>query len=104
MSGYLELAKKAIEETSVGSWDATWASELCKAALDRANASYTQLSEEERATVNFSGEDQWIDRMDAAASANDPTAFRTAVKGWERVIVGAVETARARTGHDRQST
>jgi hypothetical protein len=96
MSGYLELAKKTIEETPVATWDATWASELCTAALNRVNASYTQLSEEERATVDLSGEDQWIDRMDAAARANDPTAFRTAVKGWERVLVGAVETARTR--------
>ena len=96
MYDYLELAKKAIEETSVETWDATWASELCTAALNRVNASYTQLSEEERATVDFSSEDQWIDRMDAAAKANDPTAFRTAVKGWELVLLEAVEEARTR--------
>jgi flavin reductase (DIM6/NTAB) family NADH-FMN oxidoreductase RutF len=96
MYDYLELAKKAIEETSVETWDATWASELCIAALDRVNASYKQLSEEKRATVDFLSEDQWIDRMDTAAKANDPTAFRTAVKGWERVLLEAVEEARTR--------
>jgi hypothetical protein len=90
MSGY------PIEETSVSAWDTTWASELCRAALGRANASYLQLSEEERATVDFSGEVEWIEQMNAAARANDPTAFRTAVKGWERVLLKAVEEARTR--------
>src|SRR3712207_5531151 len=99
MSDYLELAKKTIEESPVATWDVTWASELCTAALGRANASYTQLSEEERATVDFSGEVEWIERMNAAARADDPTAFRTAVKGWERVLVGAIEEARTGLGH-----
>ena len=99
MSDYLKLAKKTIEETPPATWDATWASELCTAALDRANASYAGLSDEERAAVDFSGEVEWIERMNAAARANDPAAFRTAVKGWERVLVGAVEEARTRQGH-----
>jgi hypothetical protein len=96
MNDYLELAKKALEETSVETWDATWASELCTAALDRVNANYTQLSEKERASVDLSGEDQCIDRIDAAARANNPTAFRTAVKEWERVLLEAMEEARTR--------
>jgi hypothetical protein len=79
------------EEAPVAAWDAQWASELCTAALCRANASYKQLSEEERATVDFSGEVEWIELMNAEARANDPTAFRTAVKGWERVLLEAVE-------------
>ncbi len=64
--------------------------------MDRANASYKQLSEGKRATVDFSGEVEWIEQMNAAARANDPTAFRTAVKGWERVLVEAIEEARTR--------
>jgi hypothetical protein len=100
MISYLKVAKEASEETSVSveTWDAMWASELFTAALNRVNASYKQLSEEERAMVDLSGEDKWIDRMDAAAKANDPTAFRTAVKGWERVLIEAVEEAQTRPG------
>jgi hypothetical protein len=36
--------------------------------------------------------------MNAAARANDPAVFRAAVKGWERVHVGAVEETRTRPG------
>ncbi len=98
MSDYLELAKKTIEETPVATWDPKWASELCAAALDRANASYARLSEEERAAVDFSGEVEWIEEMNAAARANNPTAFKTAVREWERVLVKAVEQTRTRPG------
>jgi hypothetical protein len=98
VSDYLELAKKTIEQTPVATWDAKWASELCRAALGRANASYARLYEEQRATVDFSGEVEWIEQMNAAARANDPAGFKIAVKGWERVLVGAVEKARTRPG------
>jgi hypothetical protein len=98
MSGYLALAKKAIEKTPVATWDATWASELCRAALDRANASYARLSEKERAAVDFSDEVEWIEQMNAAARANDPADFKTAVKGWEHVLVRAAEEAHTRPG------
>ncbi len=100
MSGYLELAKKTLEETPVATWDARWASQLCAAALDRANTGYARLSDEERVTVNFSGEVEWIEQMNAAARANDPQAFRIAVEEWERVFARAVEKARTGRGYE----
>ena len=99
MSSYLDLAKKTIEESSSAKWDPEWAHELCKKALAPAAALYTQLSREEQDAADLeSAEAEWVDRCNAAAKANDPAAFRVAVKGWERALVETLEAARMGRG------
>jgi hypothetical protein len=44
--------------------------------------------------VNLSANDVFDERMHAAGLANDPAAFRAALKGWERSGLEAMERVR----------
>jgi hypothetical protein len=95
----LALARKVLPETPAAQWDTEWAHRLCKVALTRPAALYSELSEEEQDAADLEGaEAEWIDRANAAAEANDPAAFRAAVKGWERALVEALEATRTKPG------
>jgi hypothetical protein len=71
---------------------------LCKEALARLAKRYAELSATEKEAVNLSVQDVWDERMHAAGFANDPAAFRVALKGWEQAGLGAMERVRAKGG------
>jgi hypothetical protein len=95
----LGLARELLPNSPAARWDAEWARRrLCKAALARLNERHASLSAKEKVAVDTSQEADWIGRMNAAAKANDPDAFRAAVKGWERAGLEAMEQVRAKGG------
>jgi hypothetical protein len=94
----LGLARDLLPNTPAAQWDAAWAHELCKDALTRLAKSYAELSATEKEAVNLSAQDVWDERMHAAGLANDPAAFRAALKGWERAGLEARERVRVKGG------
>ena len=95
----LALARKVVPESPAAEWNPEWAHQLCRDALARAVERYGELPPEAQDSADLeSAEAEWIERMNAAAEANDPAAFRAAVKGWERALVGALEATRTRPG------
>jgi hypothetical protein len=94
----LGLARELLPETPAARWDSQWAHELCKDALTRIAKSYAELSTIEKEAVNLSAQVVWDERMHAAGLANDPAAFRVALKGWEQSGLEAMERVRVRGG------
>jgi hypothetical protein len=94
----LGLAQELLPDSPAAQWDAEWAHELCKAALTRLAKSYAELSATEKEAVNLSAQDVWDERMHAAGFADDPTAFRAALKSWEQAGLEAMEWVRTKGG------
>ena len=94
----LGLARDLLPDTSAAQWDAGWAHELCKDALTRLAKSYAELSATEKEAVNLSAQEVWDERMHVAGLANDPAAFRVALKGWEQAGLEAMEQVRIKGG------
>jgi hypothetical protein len=94
----LGLARALLPETAAAQWDAEWAHALCKDALARLAEYYAGLSAEEQDALDLSGQDVWDERMVAAGLDNNPTAFRAALKGWERAGLEAMKRVSARGG------
>jgi hypothetical protein len=95
----LTLARKVLPKTPAAQWDTEWAHELCKRAMIRPAALYGELTEEEQNAADLErAEAEWIERCNAAAEANDPAAFRAAVKGWEWALVETLEATRTSPG------
>ena len=94
----LGLARELLPDTPAAQWDAEWAHELCKGTLARLAVRYAKLSATEKEAVNLSVQDVWNERMHAAGLANDPTAFRAALKGWEQAGLEAMEWVRVKGG------
>jgi hypothetical protein len=94
----LRLAREVLPNSPASRWDAEWARQLCEATLARLNERHASLSAKERVVVDTSLEADWIGRMNAAARANDPAAFRAAVMGWERAALEAMERVRVKGG------
>ena len=72
--------------------------DLCKEALAHLARAHAGLSAEEKEAVDLSGQGVWDEQMDAAASTNDPIAFRVALDGWRRAGLEAIERLRIRGG------
>jgi hypothetical protein len=87
----LGLARDLFPNAPAAQWDAEWAHELCKVALARLAERYAKLSTADREVLDFSAQDAWGERMHTAGLANDPAAFREALKGWERAGLKAME-------------
>src|SRR5215208_4793789 len=92
------LARDLLPETSAAQWDTEWAHELCKDALARLSGRYTELSTADKEAVDLSGQGVWDERMHGAGLANDPVAFRMALKGWTRAGLEAMEQLRIKGG------
>jgi hypothetical protein len=86
------------QDTPAARWEAEWAHDLCKGALARLAKRYTEFSTADKEVLDFSVQDVWDERMHAAGLANDPAAFRTALKGWERAGLKAMEQVRVKGG------
>jgi hypothetical protein len=94
----LGLAREFLPNSSAAQWDAEWALKLCKGALSCLAECYAGLSVAEKGATDLSGQDVWDERMRAAGLANDPAAFREALKGWERAGLKAMEQVRIKGG------
>ncbi len=94
----LWLARGLLPDTPAAQWDAEWAHELCKDALARLAKAYAGLSAEEKDALDLSAQDEWDERMHEAGLANDPVAFRAALKGWTRAGLEAMERSRIKGG------
>ena len=94
----LGLARELLPYTPAAQWDAEWAHYLCKDALALLAKRYAELSAQEKDTVDLSAQDEWDERMHEAGLANDPVAFRAALKSWERAGLEAMEQIRIRGG------
>src|ERR687897_2286368 len=94
----LGLVRELLPETPAAQWDAEWAHDLCKDALALLAKRYAELSAQEKDTVDLSAQDEWDERMHEAGLANDPVAFRAALKSWERAGLEAMEQIRIRGG------
>src|SRR3712207_5359461 len=94
----LSLVRELLPDTLAAQWDAEWAHDLCKGALARLAESYTELSATEKEALNLSAQDVWAERMRAAGLANDPVAFRAALKGWTRAGLEGMEQVRIKGG------
>ena len=94
----LGLAGELLPDSPAAQWDAEWAHELCKDALALLAKRYAELSAQEKDTVDLSAQDEWDERMHEAGLANDPVAFRAALKSWKRAGLEAMEQIRIRGG------
>ena len=94
----LGLARELLPDTPAAQWDVEWAHDLCKDALAHLAKRYAELPAADKEAVDLSGQGVWDERMYAAGLANDPVAFRVALKGWERVGLEAMEQLRIRGG------
>ena len=92
------LARGLLPHTPAAQWDAEWAHYLCKDALALLAKRYAELSAQEKDTVDLSAQDEWDERMHEAGLANDPVAFRAALKSWEWAGLEAMEQIRIRGG------
>jgi hypothetical protein len=94
----LGLARELLPDTPAAQWDAEWAHDLCKGALAHLARRYAKLSTAEKEAVDLFGQDVWDERMHAAGFANDPAAFRVALKGWEQAGLEAMERVQVTGG------
>jgi hypothetical protein len=94
----LGLARELLPDAPAAGWDAEWAHGLCKDALARLAKVYVEVSTADQQALDLSVQGAWDERMDAAALANNPVAFRVALKRWEQAGLEAMERLRFRGG------
>ncbi len=94
----LGLARELLPSTPAAKWDTEWAHDLCKDALAHLAKRYAELSTADKEAVDLSGQGVWDERIYAAGLANNPVAFRVALKGWTRGGLEAMEQLRIRGG------
>jgi hypothetical protein len=94
----LGLARELLPDTPAAQWDAEWAHDLCRDALSRLAEHHCRLSGAEKDILDLSCQYSWDERMHDAGLANDPAAFRAALKSWERAGLEAMEQIRIRGG------
>jgi hypothetical protein len=92
------LARELLPDTPAAQWDTEWAHDLCRDALAHLAKRYAELSTAEKEAVKLSCQDVWDERMHAAGLANDPAAFRMALKGWEHARLEAMQRVRVQGG------
>jgi hypothetical protein len=94
----LGLARELLPDTPAAQWDAEWAHDLCKDVLARLAKRFCEFSTAEKEVLDLSVQEVWDERMHEAGLANDPVAFRAALKSWERAGLEAMEQIRIRGG------
>src|ERR671920_1171063 len=78
----LGLARDLLPESPAAQWDAEWAHDLCKDALAHLAKRFSEFSTTEKEVLDLSVQEVWDERMHEAGLANDPVAFRVAVRSW----------------------
>lgn len=91
------LARDLLPESAAAQWDAEWAGELCRVALDELAGLYASVPAEKRAALDLSPLRPWEDEIVAAGVAEDRAGFRTAVEGFGRVGAAVIGKALADT-------
>jgi hypothetical protein len=86
----LTIARKVLPKTPAAQWDPEWAAGLIDDALARLAEHYAA----EREVLDLSGQEPFEERIHAAGVANDPAAFREALRGWEKATAEALEAVR----------
>lgn len=94
----LGLARELLPDTPAAQWDAEWAHDLCKDVLARLAKRYSEFSTAEKEVLDLSVQEVWDERMHEAGLANDPVAFRVAVRGWEQAGLETMERVRVKGG------
>jgi len=94
----LGLARELLPDTPAAQWDAEWAHDLCKDALSRLAEHHCRLSGAEKESLDLACQHSWDERMHDTGLANDPAAFRVALKGWEQAGLEAMERSRIKGG------
>ena len=94
----LGLARELLPDTPAAQWDAEWAHDLCKDALARLAKRFSEFSTAEKEVLDLSVQEVWDERMHDAGLANDPVAFRVAVRGWEQAGLETMERSRIKGG------
>jgi len=94
----LGLARELLPNTPAAQWDAEWAHDLCKDALPRLAEHHCRLSGAEKESLDLACQHSWDERMHDTGLANDPAAFRVALKGWEQAGLEAMERSRIKGG------
>ena len=94
----MALARKVFPDSPAAQWDTEWAYELCRDVLPRVGKRYSELSKVEQDAVDLSVQDPYEEAMVAAGEANDPAAFRRALKGWEQASLEALNKMRQGKG------
>jgi hypothetical protein len=94
----LGLARELLPYTAAAQWDAEWAHHLCKDALALLAKRYAEFSTAEKEVLDLSVQEVWDERMHEAGLANDPVAFRVAVRGWEQAGLETMERVRVKGG------
>jgi hypothetical protein len=92
------LARELLPDSPAAQWDAEWAHELCTDALAHFAKAYAELSDADKEVLDFSAQHVWDERMHDAGLANDPVAFRVALKGWTQAGLEAMEQLRIKGG------
>jgi hypothetical protein len=92
----LTIARKVLPTTPAAAWDPEWAAELIDDALARLAEHYAELLGAEKEVLDLSGQEAWEERVHRTGVANDPAAFREALRGWEKATAGALEAARSK--------
>jgi hypothetical protein len=59
---------------------------------------YAQFSTVDKEVLDLSVQEVWDEGMHGAGLANDPVAFRVALKGWEQAVLEAMEQVRVKGG------
>src|SRR5918993_2805244 len=94
----LGLARELLPDTPAAQWDAEWAHDLCKDALARLAKRFSEFSTAEKEVLDLSVQEVWDERMHEAGLANDPVAFRVAVRGWGEAGLETIERVRVKGG------
>jgi hypothetical protein len=94
----LGLTRELLSDTPAAQWDAEWAHDTCKGALARLAKRYAEFTDADKEVLDFSAQHVWDKRMHDAGLANDPAAFRVALKGWEQAGLEAMERVRVKGG------
>lgn len=88
------LARELLPGTPAAEWDSDWAVGLCRDALARLGEHFAGLTKADRDALDLSCQDPHDEAMVAAGLDNDPTAFRLALRGWEKAGREATENLR----------
>lgn len=88
------VARKVLPRTPAARWDGAWAEEMCAGTLARIGECAAGMPADAADGADFSGQGEAHELARRAVLANDPAAFRDALREWELVGIEALEMAK----------